>query len=378
MGVVIRDARCHLAERRRDARRLCRCGRVRARLRPQTVSLAQLYRAATKELAAGHRRGDDAVRRSCARRLRERGVDVLVRSSRVVVQRSSDEQTTKGLFRLRDGKEVEAVLMEHYGDRTTVCISSQAGCAFACAFCSTGQAGFTRNLTPTEIFDQARFFARELAARGKKHHQHRVHGHGRTVPQLRRGDGRRRAAATIRTASASATGTSRSRRSAWWTRSTALPTRHLQVNLAISLHAPSDAVRSRHHAGQSRVLDSRNCMAACERYVADDQPQSVLRIRDARRGQRHGRVRARTRAPHDARHLYHVNLIPYNSTPDATVRGTQRRAHLGVRSDPRSRRRARHRPSEHGPRHRRRLRPTPRRNATEALISRSARRAGVM
>src|ERR1700680_1077685 len=86
----------------------------------------------------------------------------------VVIQRSNDNQTTKGLFRLHDGNEVEAVLMEHHGGRTTVCISSQAGCAYACTFCSTGQAGFTRNLSATEIFDQARYFAAVLARDGRK------------------------------------------------------------------------------------------------------------------------------------------------------------------------------------------------------------------
>ncbi len=106
-------------------------------------------------------------RKSCGHALVERGV-AFSAIEPMTLQRSKDGQTTKGLFRLRDGKEVEAVLMEHYGDRTTVCISSQAGCAFACAFCSTGQAGFTRNLSAGEIFDQAWFFARELAERGKR------------------------------------------------------------------------------------------------------------------------------------------------------------------------------------------------------------------
>ena len=84
------------------------------------------------------------------------------------LQHLHDAQTQKGLFQLDGGKEVEAVLMEHHGDRTTVCISSQAGCAFACAFCSTGQGGFNRNLSAVEIFDQALFFARSLAARKKR------------------------------------------------------------------------------------------------------------------------------------------------------------------------------------------------------------------
>ena len=57
--------------------------------------------------------------------------------------------------------------MEHYGDRTTVCISSQAGCAFACAFCSTGQAGFTRNLEPTRSSIKRAFSRANSRARKK-------------------------------------------------------------------------------------------------------------------------------------------------------------------------------------------------------------------
>src|SRR5579875_1518967 len=128
--------------------------------------LTQIYRAANKELLA---EPNDVTTLPLGLRaaLTERGLS-FSSVEPVVLQRSTDGQTTKGLFRLHDGNQVEAVLMEHYGDRTTVCISSQAGCAFACAFCSTGQAGFTRNLTSREIFDQARYFARELAQRGKR------------------------------------------------------------------------------------------------------------------------------------------------------------------------------------------------------------------
>src|SRR3712207_5508228 len=53
----------------------------------------------------------------------------------------------------RSGAQVETVLM-HYGDRSTVCVSSQAGCAMACGFCATGQAGFTRHLSTGEIVEQ--------------------------------------------------------------------------------------------------------------------------------------------------------------------------------------------------------------------------------
>lgn len=61
--------------------------------------------------------------------------------------------TLKSTFRLPDGTLVESVLIPA-DNRTTACISSQAGCALACRFCATGILGFRRNLTFTEIFDQ--------------------------------------------------------------------------------------------------------------------------------------------------------------------------------------------------------------------------------
>ncbi len=68
-------------------------------------------------------------------------------------QRADDGATTKWLWRLRDGAAIETVLM-HYDDRTTVCVSTQAGCAMACGFCATGQAGFERQLSVGEIVEQ--------------------------------------------------------------------------------------------------------------------------------------------------------------------------------------------------------------------------------
>ncbi|HQZ28180.1 MAG TPA: 23S rRNA (adenine(2503)-C(2))-methyltransferase RlmN [Verrucomicrobiales bacterium] len=67
--------------------------------------------------------------------------------------RSDDGLTRKFLLRLRDGQEIETVLMG-YGGRHTVCVSSQAGCAMGCVFCATGQMGFTRHLRPGEIVAQ--------------------------------------------------------------------------------------------------------------------------------------------------------------------------------------------------------------------------------
>lgn len=77
-------------------------------------------------------------------------------------QHSSDEQTSKILFQLPDGKYIETVLMK-YDKRRTLCISTQAGCAMGCVFCATGQMGFLRQLTVGEIIAQVLYFAHELA-----------------------------------------------------------------------------------------------------------------------------------------------------------------------------------------------------------------------
>ena len=72
-----------------------------------------------------------------------------------VVRRMEGDRgnTVKTLWRLFDGALVESVLMR-YSDRTTLCLSSQAGCGMACPFCATGQQGLTRNLSTAEIVDQ--------------------------------------------------------------------------------------------------------------------------------------------------------------------------------------------------------------------------------
>lgn len=73
--------------------------------------------------------------------------------SLVRTQSADRGATAKHLWSLRDGRLVESVLMR-YRNRTTLCISSQAGCAMACSFCATGQVGFDRNLSVGEIVEQ--------------------------------------------------------------------------------------------------------------------------------------------------------------------------------------------------------------------------------
>ncbi len=76
-------------------------------------------------------------------------------------QRSSPDGTTRFLFRFCDGEHVESVLIPA-GPRLTVCLSTQVGCKFACAFCASGRHGFKRNLAPSEILGQVLFLERAL------------------------------------------------------------------------------------------------------------------------------------------------------------------------------------------------------------------------
>lgn len=78
-------------------------------------------------------------------------------------QRSSDGTIKRAYRLLKDNTLIESVLMPYEDGRRTACISSQAGCAMACAFCATGQQGFTRQLTDSEIFEQALLFSRDLS-----------------------------------------------------------------------------------------------------------------------------------------------------------------------------------------------------------------------
>jgi 23S rRNA (adenine2503-C2)-methyltransferase len=72
----------------------------------------------------------------------------------------SADGTVKTLFRTDDGNPVEAVLMRYRDGRRSVCVSSQSGCPLTCTFCATGQMSFGRNLTASEILDQALHFRR--------------------------------------------------------------------------------------------------------------------------------------------------------------------------------------------------------------------------
>src|SRR5947209_9556501 len=78
----------------------------------------------------------------------------------VEAERESRDGTVKTLFRTADGHPVEAVLMRYQDGRRSLCLSSQSGCPLTCTFCATGTMAFGRNLTASEILDQALHFRR--------------------------------------------------------------------------------------------------------------------------------------------------------------------------------------------------------------------------
>lgn len=279
--------------------------------------LDQLYRGANKELREGP--ADLTVLPAELRtRLTEAGFGFAAVEP-VTVQRSRDGQTLKGLFRLHDGAEVEAVLMQHHGERNTVCISSQAGCAFACRFCSTGQAGFTRQLQASEIFSQARYFGRELARRGRHvtnivfmgmgepFHNYNAVMNAVALLQDAHGFGLGHRHITISTVGLVP-------------QIDAFANEALGVNLAISLHAPNDELRS-----QIMPVNTRyplpELMAACDRYVERTNRKvfyEYIMLKDFNDGPETAHELGRLMR----RPLSHVNLIPYNATPDAPYQGS--------------------------------------------------------
>ena len=91
-----------------------------------------------------------------------RALDAAVPYSTLSVEQeqTSRDGTVKTLFRTYDGHPVEAVLMRYRDGRRSICLSSQSGCPLTCTFCATGAMAFGRNLTASEILDQALHFRR--------------------------------------------------------------------------------------------------------------------------------------------------------------------------------------------------------------------------
>jgi len=165
---------------------------------------------------------------------------LLIKSSVLV---SSDSRTVKALITLADGLRVETVLMR-YSDRNTVCLSSMVGCPLACEFCATGKMGFKRNLTTDEITEQVLFFNRYLKKENQKVNSIVFMGMGEpflnydnVLGAIRILNSKDYFNIGARHISISTVGIIEGIEK--------LAKESLQVNLAISLHAPNEELRSK-------------------------------------------------------------------------------------------------------------------------------------
>jgi 23S rRNA (adenine2503-C2)-methyltransferase len=206
----------------------------------------QLLRALWKQCAASL---DDITTLPGSLRERLRAMGYRVGAATVVTQRESDDgDTTKLLLRMDDGTLIETVLMQYPEEgserhpRSTVCVSTQAGCAMGCVFCATGQMGFERNLHAEEIVAQVLHVQRVLAARGQHVTNVVFMGMGEplanyaeTVRAVRLLTGNRAFGLAQRSVTVSTVGLVHA--------IDRLAGEGLQIGLAISLHAPNDALR---------------------------------------------------------------------------------------------------------------------------------------
>ena len=165
---------------------------------------------------------------------------------RAEVFTSKGSDTAKALMILEDGKKVETVLMQHRDGRATVCVSCQVGCALGCTFCATGKMGLIRNLKADEIVGQVLFWQRYLDKNTKEHLRiTNVVYMGMGEPFLNYDN----VMDSIRTINDSNGLNIGARHISISTCGIIdgikkLTKEKLQVNLAISLHAPTDKLRS--------------------------------------------------------------------------------------------------------------------------------------
>ncbi len=211
--------------------------------------------------------------------------------------------TIKALFRTADGRPVESVLMRYRDGRRSLCLSSQSGCPLTCTFCATGQMRFARNLTASEIIDQALHFRRRESVENAV-----FMGMGEPLMNLpsvleacrRLPDvgiaHRHTAISTV----------------GWIPGIDALAAAGLPVRLALSLHAADEALRSQLMPVNERYPLA-DVLAACERfYAARRRMVFVEYVMLAGVNDSHRQAVALAEVL-DPRH-FKVNLIPYNPT----------------------------------------------------------------
>jgi 23S rRNA (adenine2503-C2)-methyltransferase len=237
---------------------------------------------------------------------------------------SDSGDTVKLLWELDGGSRIETVLML-YDDRATVCVSSQAGCAMACGFCATGQAGFTRHLSVGEIVEQVVRASQRARQVGRRVSNIVFMGMGEPMANLEavwqaterfHGD----LGLSARHITISTVGIIPGIRS--------LRDRPLPVNLAVSLHAANDSLRD-DLVPINRRYPIADLLDACEDYLdvkhrrVSFEWAMIDGVNDRDADARELAVLCRRLSPHA-----HVNLIPLNPTPGYPTTGTPlRRVH---------------------------------------------------
>ena len=235
----------------------------------------------------------------------------------VRLDRRSRDGTAKWLFELHDGNRIETVYIPEEG-RGTLCISSQVGCALDCSFCATGRQGFARNLTVAEIVGQL-WLAAELLAENPGASSGRI----TNVVMMGMGEPLANYAALVPALRIMlddlAWGLSKRRVTV--STSGLVPamdrlTRDVDVSLAVSLHAPNDALRDE-LVPINRKYPIEALMGACRRYVAGDTEEAGRRKHVLFEYVMLDGVNDSAEAAHELADLLHgfpckVNLIPFN------------------------------------------------------------------
>ncbi|HET9104258.1 MAG TPA: 23S rRNA (adenine(2503)-C(2))-methyltransferase RlmN [Solirubrobacteraceae bacterium] len=216
---------------------------------------------------------------------------------------AASDGTVKALLDTADGRPLEAVLMRYRDGRRSVCLSSQSGCPLTCTFCATGRMKFGRNLTASEILDQALHFRRTEAV------DHAVFmGMGEPMMNL---DAVLEACArlpdvgiTHRRTAISTVG--------WIPGIERLTEQPLPIRLALSLHAADEALRSQIMPVNDRYPLA-DVIAACERFYAAKRRRVFIEY-VMLAGVNDTVAQARQLADVLDRRVFKVNLIPYNPT----------------------------------------------------------------
>jgi 23S rRNA (adenine2503-C2)-methyltransferase len=247
--------------------------------------------------------------------VRARLADELPYSTLELVREArAKDGTVKALFHTHDGRAVEAVLMRYKDGRRSVCVSSQSGCPLTCTFCATGAMKFGRNLTASEILDQVLHFRRmetldHLVYMGMGEpmmNLDNVLGAARRLPDL---------GITHRRTGISTVG--------WVPGIRKLTESDMPIRLALSLHAPEDALRSRIMPVNDRYPLA-EVLEACEAFY-DRRRRQIFIEYVMLAGVNDSYAQAVQLAQLLDPKVYKLNLIPYNPT-DSTYDGSSRGA----------------------------------------------------